>query len=119
MPQQAGPGRPQLERLFRERVGVTPKVYARLLRFEASLSLARRGARWAEVAAGAGFADQSHLVREYRALAGTSPSLLATEWRTSGFPMPVFPMPGLSMSVFSKTGPSPLPTLGAAAKEDG
>jgi AraC-like DNA-binding protein len=89
-------GERQLERVFREQVGVTPKGYARLARFQASLALARGGARWAEVAARAGFADQSHLVREYRALSGASPSLLASEWRMSGL---------------SKTGPEALATV--------
>lgn len=67
----------QLERRFAARVGVTPKFFARVVRFKSAQQLARspRGQRvgWAGVAAQAGYCDQAHLIREFGALAGLSP----------------------------------------------
>jgi AraC-like DNA-binding protein len=61
----------QLERLFFERVGLTPKRYARIQRFRSVLShledpsdLGRP--KLADVAALYGYADQSHLVRDFK-----------------------------------------------------
>jgi AraC-like DNA-binding protein len=59
---------------FREQIGMTPKAVARLLRFEYSLALLRsEGAQLADVAGIAGYYDQAHLNRDFRALAGSSP----------------------------------------------
>ncbi|RZA19222.1 MAG: AraC family transcriptional regulator [Lysobacteraceae bacterium] len=60
---------------FEQTVGLTPKRYARVLRFGVMLpSLMRAGPRdWAEVAASAGYFDQSHLIREFRHFAGMAP----------------------------------------------
>jgi AraC-like DNA-binding protein len=65
----------QLRRRFVAAVGVTPKELARVRRLRASLldALARREARWGDVAAAGGYADQAHLVREYQRLCGLSP----------------------------------------------
>ncbi len=65
-----------LERAFREHVGVGPKLFARILRFRRARRALQNGGRAAEVAAHAGFADQPHMVREFRVLAGVSPSRL-------------------------------------------
>ncbi len=65
-----------LERAFREYVGIGPKLFARIVRFRRARRALRNGGRAAEVAARAGFADQSHMVREFRVLAGVSPSRL-------------------------------------------
>lgn len=61
---------------FRERVGMSPKRYARLQRFHRVAAIAQRGGRidWAGVAADAGFHDQPHLVREFRAFSGFAPT---------------------------------------------
>jgi AraC-like DNA-binding protein len=60
--------------LFREAVGLAPKLYCRVLRFQSALARIRssRGTL-AEVAAGSGYADQAHLTREFAELAGISP----------------------------------------------
>jgi AraC-like DNA-binding protein len=50
--------------------GYGPKTLARILRMNRALGLARTGAPFAEVAVAAGYADQAHLAREVRALAG-------------------------------------------------
>lgn len=67
--------RRHLAKRFAEDVGVSPKVAARLIRFEAAR--ARLGsAPLARLAAEHGFADQAHLTREFRALAGAPPTAL-------------------------------------------
>jgi AraC-like DNA-binding protein len=60
----------QLRRRCLELFGYGPKVLDRVLRLERALAAARRGAPFALVAADAGYADQPHLAREVRALAG-------------------------------------------------
>ena len=61
---------------FRDEVGLAPKVYARVLRFERAAALLARdgGARFAEIAYQCGYYDQAHLNRDFREFAGTSPS---------------------------------------------
>jgi AraC-like DNA-binding protein len=64
----------RLIELFRREVGLAPKLYGRVRRFQAALLRALRpGAAWADVAQDAGYADQSHLSREFRAHAGLAP----------------------------------------------
>ena len=63
--------------LFRRDVGLGPKQLCRVLRLGRALRLASSGVpAWAHVASTAGYCDQSHLVREFRTIAGVSP----TEW---------------------------------------
>ena len=61
---------------FRAEVGLAPKAYARLVRFEAAFDAlcALDKVRWAEFALDAGYYDQAHLVRDFRELAGATPS---------------------------------------------
>jgi AraC-like DNA-binding protein len=61
----------QLERLFLERVGITPKLYARIRRFRSVLdhlqdSESVERLNLADVAASYGYTDQSHLARDFR-----------------------------------------------------
>ena len=60
----------QLERLFLERVGIMPKLYMRIRRFRSVLNLLEdpvspERPRLADVAASYGYADQSHMVRDF------------------------------------------------------
>jgi AraC-like DNA-binding protein len=65
------------ERRFLAQVGLTPVRYRRLARFRWALRLHAGGTRnWAALAATTGFSDQSHLVRDWRAFTGTTP----TDW---------------------------------------
>ncbi|HUG25207.1 AraC family transcriptional regulator [Piscinibacter sp.] len=66
----------QFIRRFEAAVGLTPKRYARVLRFNALLPmLVRQGPRdWAEVAVASGYFDQSHLIHEFRRLGGMTPA---------------------------------------------
>ena len=66
----------RLLQLFRRQVGMTPKHYARLMRFRAVVQHAHAHATvdWSAVAADCGFSDQAHLSHEFRRFAGLSPS---------------------------------------------
>jgi AraC-like DNA-binding protein len=69
----------QLERRFAERVGYGPKTFQRVARFQRAVGeLGRNGAEIARVAPAAGYADQAHLTRESRRLAGLSPRELVS-----------------------------------------
>ncbi len=75
---EVGYTRRHLGTLVRAETGLSPKAFQRIARFERSrdhvLAAAVTGASLAEVAARAGYADQAHLSREWRALAGCPPS---------------------------------------------
>ena len=66
----------QLERRFLAAVGVTPKRFAGLRRFERAVRLAQTEPTLAQAAVAAGYYDQSHLVRDFRRYAGASPTAL-------------------------------------------
>ena len=79
-----------LQRRFEARVGATPKLLARILRFQNTLRCRATGAGertdWVRVAAECGYADQSHLIHDYAAFAGDTPaSLLAAEGELSSY----------------------------------
>ncbi|MEU9039725.1 helix-turn-helix transcriptional regulator [Streptomyces sp. NPDC048352] len=67
-----GLGERQLHRRSLDAFGYGPRTLGRVLRLQRALALARRGLPQAEVACAAGYADQAHLAREVRALAGTT-----------------------------------------------
>ena len=61
---------------FREQVGMPPKRVGRVLRFERVIErLGQEGpARWTDIALDCGYYDQSHFNRDFRELAGITPS---------------------------------------------
>jgi AraC-like DNA-binding protein len=63
----------QFERRFSASVGVSPKRFATLRRFERALSQAQGRGSWTAAALSAGYCDQSHFIREFRRYAGTTP----------------------------------------------
>ncbi|MBZ4020176.1 helix-turn-helix domain-containing protein [Streptomyces purpurogeneiscleroticus] len=65
-----GVGERQLHRRCLAAFGYGPKTLGRVLRLVRALDLARSGMPYAQVAAAAGYADQAHLAREVKALAG-------------------------------------------------
>jgi AraC-like DNA-binding protein len=66
----------QFERRFLEQVGVPPKLYACIVRFNAALDhkLRSPSRAWSRIAIDHGFYDQMHLVHDCRAFTGESPS---------------------------------------------
>ncbi len=69
----------QLHRRCLPLFGYGPRRLARVLRLGRALEAARAGTPLAQVAAGCGYADQAHLSREVRALAGLTPAGLLRE----------------------------------------
>ncbi|MFB8026238.1 MULTISPECIES: DUF6597 domain-containing transcriptional factor [unclassified Streptomyces] len=67
-----GLGARQLHRRSLAAFGYGPKTLARVLRLQRALALVREGTPYAEAACAAGCADQAHLAREMRDLAGTT-----------------------------------------------
>jgi AraC-like DNA-binding protein len=66
----------QTERKFLEQVGITAKCYARLTRFRNAVRLKAQdqSLSWTDVSHAAGFYDQNHLIKDFRALVGATPS---------------------------------------------
>jgi AraC-like DNA-binding protein len=85
---ETGWSRRHLQTRFRDQVGLTPKQAGRVLRFQRAARLlvplatdAPAGARSiTDVAAACGYADHAHLVREFRALAGCTPTEYRAGW---------------------------------------
>lgn len=72
-------GKRQFERIFREQVGMNPKEYIRVVRFQKSLRMLQCGTRnYAGIAAECGYADQSHFIREFKSMSGHTPKSLCT-----------------------------------------
>lgn len=70
-----GVTRQHLARRFAAHVGVTPKTFCRVVRLWKVLRSTDGGrVNWASLAADLGYSDQSHLVTEFRALTGLTPS---------------------------------------------
>ena len=71
----------QFERQFLERMGMSPKFYARIARFDRAF---KRKAQqplldWLDVAYACGYYDFSHLMRDFRQFAEVTPSLLMAQ----------------------------------------
>ncbi len=75
----AGVSRQHLRQVFHERVGVTPKLYCRLARFQSGLVYAGCGRNidWAQAGVELGYADQSHMIAEFREFSSLTPQALA------------------------------------------
>jgi AraC-like DNA-binding protein len=72
----AGISQRRLTQLFAERVGVSPKLYSRIQRFQRAVQMLHRGVEvpWAELALSCGYYDQSHFSNDFRAFSGISPT---------------------------------------------
>jgi AraC-like DNA-binding protein len=79
----AGASPRNLDRLFRRQVGIGPKRLLRIVRFQAALTQLRAGRAldFAALAAELGYADQSHLIRDFCAFSGITPSRLRARLR--------------------------------------
>ncbi|MFF0343778.1 helix-turn-helix transcriptional regulator [Kribbella sp. NPDC004875] len=65
-----------LRRVFRQAVGVSPKHFARISRVRSVIK--QSGRSWSDTAAYVGYADQSHLIADFRALMRVTPTAFAT-----------------------------------------
>jgi AraC-like DNA-binding protein len=62
--------------VFSEDVGLSPKQWTRVRRFQRALRALHQGdeLRWAELAVACGYADQSHFSRDFRSFSGIDPT---------------------------------------------
>ena len=82
---QTGLSERRFSQVFREEVGLSPKVWCRIQRFQRAVLMLHAGADvpWAELALDCGFYDQSHFANEFRAFSGvdaTTYSAHRTRW---------------------------------------
>jgi AraC-like DNA-binding protein len=64
-----------LRRAFAAVVGLSPKHYVRIVRFQRAVALSADGSRsWAAIAAAAGYFDQAHLCADFREFARVPPT---------------------------------------------
>ncbi len=73
----AGISRRQLERQFHHEIGLGPKRFLRVLRFQqvlGALSSATPSPRWTEIALARGFYDQAHFINDFRSFTGQTPT---------------------------------------------
>ena len=83
--QEIGFSRRHFAQLFRELVGVSPKLYSRILRFQRAVQQISQGreVNWADLALECGYFDQSHFANDFRAFSGITPGayrLNRSEW---------------------------------------
>jgi AraC-like DNA-binding protein len=83
----AGVTRFQVIRDFKKVTGLTPGAFIRDRRLRRASALIGHGVGLAEAAAAAGFADQSHLSRAFRAMHGITPGAFRKGWRDGGRPI--------------------------------
>jgi len=71
----------QFERLFRSEVGMSPKAFARIARFQAALDakLANPTRTWLNIAHSFGYYDQMHMVHDFEQFGRNTPSQLLVE----------------------------------------
>lgn len=67
-----------LRRAFDDLIGLSPKTYTQVLRFQRAIRLATRSPDpiWSQIAIGAGYFDQAHLIGAFRRFAGRTPTTL-------------------------------------------
>jgi AraC-like DNA-binding protein len=78
----SGLGRRQLERRFRDAVGLSPRLFANVLRLRSVFDALQANPEggWTDAALAAGYFDQSHLIRDFRRFVGCTPAqFLAAE----------------------------------------
>lgn len=70
-----GVSRQHLAAQFRDRVGLSPKLYARICRFRRATAALKTSAApdWAQLALDCGYFDQSHLIHDFQSFARRTP----------------------------------------------
>jgi AraC-like DNA-binding protein len=67
--------------VFKQKVGVTPKAFCRVMRFQQAIKTISNSAEidWTDLALDCGYFDQSHFVHDFRAFAGMTPTEYAAK----------------------------------------
>lgn len=79
----------QFERISKERIGIPPKLFARLTRFSKAYRLYEQFPElsWTIIAHQCGYFDQMHFIRDFKQFAGVTPGLIAKDVQNSPLPM--------------------------------
>jgi AraC-like DNA-binding protein len=86
---ETGLSKTRLAAAFREQIGVSPKLFARIVRFRRALAMVESGpTSLADVALAAGYYDQPHFNAEFREMSGLTPGELLVAYYPSGVPVP-------------------------------
>lgn len=67
----------QMQRLYKDQLGVSPKTYERILRFSRAVETIRKNEHpnWSSLAYQLGYSDQAHLIRDFKSYSGMTPAL--------------------------------------------
>ncbi len=70
-----GLSRRRLIEIFTEQIGMTPKIFCRVLRFQRAINeiQRRRAVSWTDIATGCGYYDQAHFINDFREFCGLTP----------------------------------------------
>lgn len=65
----------QLQRVFKEEIGLSPKAFSQVLRFQSTLYLKEKNPQWSllQLSLEGGYADQAHFNRSFKMYTGLSP----------------------------------------------
>ncbi|HZI00575.1 MAG TPA: helix-turn-helix domain-containing protein [Flavisolibacter sp.] len=79
----------QFERKCHERIGYSPKFFARIARFSRAYRLreSRPGLSWTAIAHESGYFDQMHFIRDFKQFASLTPTGMAEQIAANPFPM--------------------------------
>lgn len=71
----------QFERVCRDRIGLPPKLYARLVRFSKAYRIRENcpDISWTSIAYECGYFDQMHMIRDFKEFAGVAPGIIEKE----------------------------------------
>lgn len=71
----------QFERISKERIGISPKMFARLTRFSKAYRIRENfpNISWTSIAYECGYFDQMHLIRDFKEFAGMAPRIIEKE----------------------------------------
>jgi AraC-like DNA-binding protein len=71
----------QFERISKDRIGMPPKLFARLVRFSKAYRMRENSAQlsWTSIAHQCGYFDQMHFIRDFKEFAGVAPGILEKE----------------------------------------
>jgi AraC-like DNA-binding protein len=78
---EVGLSRRRLIEIFTEQIGMTPKIFCRVLRFQRAINeiQRRRAVPWSDIATGCGYYDQAHFINDFREFCGITPGDYAGE----------------------------------------
>lgn len=99
----------QFIQLFSSHVGLTPKIFRRIIRFQRARALAEKfeTPRWAELALHCGYFDQSHLINDFQEFSGSTPRTYSLQQHQRDARLKDNHLPLRNQEIFSNTASPP------------